>query len=100
MADGDCRVKLNKAAIEPIGWSGGYAFSETLIELLNQQEQPALAHLAARCLGEMFDPDRPSRLSRFVSNTHYRHWQGPTPQEGRLRERVIDRNVPGLSNPF
>jgi HEAT repeat protein len=48
-----------------------YSATDMLIELLKTSEKPLARAFAARCLGELFIPQRPTRCGRLINGSNY-----------------------------
>jgi hypothetical protein len=93
---------ISLEAARAMGWCGVYDGVDPLIALLRQNNQQNVQAWAARSLGEMFDPDKPSKLGRLVEGEFY-----PYPVQGTLKwldmtpgSQFIEHEFQGLTNPL
>jgi hypothetical protein len=96
----DPYVSLESA--RAMGWCGVYDGVDPMNALIGQTKKPAAAAWAARSLGELLDPDRPSKLGRLVAGNAYffpvqwtDKWADPVAGSERT-----EHEFQGLSNPL
>jgi hypothetical protein len=93
---------VNLEVARALGWCDALESADALSQLSQQEKQPILAAFAARCLGDMLDPDHPWRLSRLTEGNCTANpveIQSPWIVLSHRSPRVV-REFHGLSNPF
>lgn len=99
-------------AARAMGWCGVYDGVDPMLALLRQTNQKNVQAWTARCLGEIFDPNQPSNLSRLVEGNLYvcpvkftdGRWidlpPSPIGTQREYRAMLIEREFHGLGNSF
>jgi HEAT repeat protein len=87
-------------AARAMNWCGAYDMSDPLADVVATSTKAPAAAMAALLLGEMYDADRPSKLSRLCAGNYYGNtifassaWYGPA-------NAGIQREFHGLGNRF
>jgi hypothetical protein len=81
-----------------MNWCRVYRPADALSDVLARDQKGAVE--AAVTLGWVFDPDRPSRLSRLVIGNNYHQWQADYVEANGGGSAVMLRNYPRLGDVY